>query len=358
MYQEKVIYEFDTTLATLRVYSDYCELEHKKNAMNLVVTSKYFAGKKKFYYSDLIGIQFREAGKITDGYLEFETPGNGTRVAGGAYNSENSISFAKVHTEQMRDIYNFIDGKIAECKRGARHGARSSSSADDLLGYAELLEKGIISQEEFNQKKEELLSGTAQKSDAQSILEARKIDEEQKKKERMIEEERKAEERKIEEERKKAEKAANEEIKRREKEKIRQIGIESKNRNKPLFSAYLIGIGIIYIISLILGISLSSDVGTVIASVIIFATFCHIPTTIFTFLSLNANAYYAGKIKTFKSITVILAILAILIYGIITIASFTMPDSGIVVGMCLCVTLMNILNLVMVNLIKHPKVEE
>ena len=380
MNQDELIYEFDTALAILRVYQDFCEIEHKKKAMNLLVTNKYFAGKKKFYYCDLTSVQFREAGKITDGYLEFETAGTSSGNSGGAYTNENSFAFASVHSEQMRDIYNFIDAKIAECKRGARGGSNAGSSANDLLAYASLLEKGIISQEEFNQKKAELLSGTVQKSDAQSILEARRLEQENKEKERKMEEDRKKEARKAEEDRKKeeqekarkveeeqekarkaeeeakkAQKAINDEIKRQEKENIKRNWKATLESNKPLLIAYFVGLGCIYLASIILGTIMSKDVVSEIISVILFATFLHIPTTILAVATLLVNAHY-GKIRNvLKIVTIILAILPIFVYGLVAVLSLFSPELNTGAGWGACATLMNILNLVIVCLIKKPK---
>ena len=355
MNQDELIYEFDTALAILRVYQDFCEIEHKKKAMNLLVTNKYFAGKKKFYYCDLTSVQFREAGKITDGYLEFETAGTSSSNSSGAYTSENSFAFASAHSEQMRDIYNFIDAKIAECKREARGGINAGSSANDLLAYASLLEKGIISQEEFNRKKAELLSGTVQKSDAQNVLEARRLEQENKEKERIMEAELKKEALKIEAEEKRAQKAINNEIKRQEKEKIKRNWKATLESNKPLIIAYFIGLACIYLASIIFGTIISKNIVGEIFSVILVATFLHIPTTILAIVSLFVNAHY-GKIRTvLRIVTIVLTVLPILFYGLLIIMSLSSPELNTGVGFSTCATLMNILNLVIVCLIKKPK---
>lgn len=152
------IYTMDNKLGTLKVYDTYCLLTAKKNATTLLVTNKFYAGEKKFYYSDLTSVQFREPGSITDGYLEFETPGARSSNNSNAYTSENAISFAKPHLPLMREIYTFIDGKIRECKERKNQPAMAAlSPADELKKYKELLDDGIVTQEEFNQKKKQLL---------------------------------------------------------------------------------------------------------------------------------------------------------------------------------------------------------
>ena len=155
--EEKIVYEITTALAEMKVYEDRCVLSNKKNAFTLLLTNKFFAGEKKFYYSDLTSVQFRKPGAITDGYLEFEYPGSRSGNNGGAYSSENSISFAKGDLEKMEQIYNYIDGRIREIKTKGNSAPSAVSSADELKKFKELLDMGVITQEEFDEKKKQIL---------------------------------------------------------------------------------------------------------------------------------------------------------------------------------------------------------
>ena len=319
---EKIIYEFDTALATLRVYEDYCELEHKKNAANFVLTNKYFAGKKKFYYSDLTAVQFREAGKITDGYLEFEYPGARSGNSGGAYQSENSIAFASVHSAQMKDIYAFIDEKIKECKLGHRIGAKSSSSADDLVKYSELLEKGLITPEEFEEKKQEVLSHKAQKSDAQEILERRQIEERRQKEER----DRQLEiERALEKERRERELQE----KREEAARKEQVLKETIENNKPKKKMLLIEIAASYIVGIVLGAIIDGNIGNAVGYTLIASTFVHLIVTIFTMLALKTSSLNDRAIARYKKLTTVIGILGAVAFGTFGIFAFVTGEAAI-----------------------------
>ncbi len=155
--EEKIVMQISTALAELRVYEDHCVLTAKKNAVSLLITNKFFAGEKKFYYSDLTSVQFREPGRITDGYMEFEYPGSRSGNNSGAYSSENAISFIKKDLDKMKEIYNYVDGKIREYKNKGNGTVQQLSSADELKKFKELLDAGIITQAEFDAKKKELL---------------------------------------------------------------------------------------------------------------------------------------------------------------------------------------------------------
>ena len=155
--EEKIVMQISTALAELKVYEDHCVLTAKKNAVSLLITNKFFAGDKKFYYSDLTSVQFRDPGMITDGYMEFEYPGSRSGNSSGAYSSENAIAFTKKDLEKMKEIYNYVDGKIREYKNKGNGTVQQLSPADELKKFKELLDAGIITQEEFDAKKKELL---------------------------------------------------------------------------------------------------------------------------------------------------------------------------------------------------------
>lgn len=153
----EAVYVAETTFMILKVYNEWCTLTAKRNAGNLLIMDKFFNGEKKYYYSDLTSVQFREPGKVTDGYLEFEYPGSRSGKNDNSYSSENSISYGKQHTPLMKEIYTFIDGRIRECKNGQNQQAIQVSAADELKKYKELLDMGAITQEEFDAKKKQLL---------------------------------------------------------------------------------------------------------------------------------------------------------------------------------------------------------
>lgn len=155
--EEKIVMQISTALAELKVYEDHCVLTAKKNAVSLLITNKFFAGDKKFYYSDLTSVQFRDPGMITDGYMEFEYPGSRSGNSSGAYSSENAIAFTKKDLEKMKEIYNYVDGKIREYKNKGNETVQQLSPADELKKFKELLDAGIITQDEFDAKKKELL---------------------------------------------------------------------------------------------------------------------------------------------------------------------------------------------------------
>ncbi len=74
--------------------------------------------------------------------------------------TENSFTFdTSVQTNEfMAEVANYIKNKVAEYKRGkGQNVVNQVSAADELKKFKELLDMGVITQEEFEAKKKQLL---------------------------------------------------------------------------------------------------------------------------------------------------------------------------------------------------------
>ena len=135
--------------------------QQKKN-LKAFVNGHMFSGTKEYYYTELSSIQFRPAGTIISGFLQFEYPGSqsGKKGLSNNYNSENSFVFEKlrVSNEKMEEVANYIRNKINESKKAASTTIiNETTSADELKKFKELLDMGAITQEEFETKKKQIL---------------------------------------------------------------------------------------------------------------------------------------------------------------------------------------------------------
>jgi len=160
------IYEIDGGVGkTLEVFEDHAALTAKKNAKALL-TGNILGGTKEFYYSDMTSVQYKAANTFLNGYVQFEYPGShsGAKTAfgiGDNYGSENSFAFMKnkVSNEKMEEVVNYIKDKIKEAKKPqAATVVQQVSPAEELKKYKDLLDMDVITQEEFDAKKKELLN--------------------------------------------------------------------------------------------------------------------------------------------------------------------------------------------------------
>lgn len=146
----------------LRVYEDKLELT-QKGVMGALTQG--LAGSKIMYYSDITSIQFKNCG-WTNGFFEFSF-GGGVDRKGGAWSgmlNDNRFTFgkptigkAKELAKEMEKVNEYIQECLRLSKTAPVQQAQSISSADEIKKYKGLLDDGIITQEEFEAKKKQLL---------------------------------------------------------------------------------------------------------------------------------------------------------------------------------------------------------
>jgi len=125
----------------------------RKGAISLLAQG--LKGEKEILIKQISSIQFKKAGNLTNGYIQFAFLG-GQEAKGSLFQAtkdENTIMFKKSQQPDFEEIKSMIETRMAEpeSKKVAGRGI------NDLEKLAELKEKGIISEEEFNAKKKQIL---------------------------------------------------------------------------------------------------------------------------------------------------------------------------------------------------------
>ncbi|MBE6575751.1 MAG: SHOCT domain-containing protein [Ruminococcaceae bacterium] len=140
------------------VYEEKCVIRVNASVGSFI-TGNITDGEKTIYYVDCIGVQFKKSG-FTIGYLQLETASTMMNNRHSNFFNENTFTFEKynVSNEKMKEVANYIKQKVDEAK-SAKHAPISVpiSSADELKKFKELLDSGILTQEEFDAKKKQLL---------------------------------------------------------------------------------------------------------------------------------------------------------------------------------------------------------
>lgn len=157
--------ELKCTNGLLKVYEDKVVIS-RNTAMGFIAQG--LKGDKTFFYSELSSVEYKKPSVFANGYIKFITSGtqetaqnigffgNTTKEA---INDPNTLilrSFNKEIPKKSEELYHYILQKIGEYKN---YNIKSTniSSADEILKFKQLLDQGIISQEEFERKKQELL---------------------------------------------------------------------------------------------------------------------------------------------------------------------------------------------------------
>ena len=111
-------------------------------------------GNKDIMISTISSIQLKNAG-LTNGYIQFAFMG-GKEAKGGLFQGtqdENTVMFSKKQQPLFEQIKETVESRIG----AANNSASPSSDADELLKLAELRDKGILTENEFQKKKEQIL---------------------------------------------------------------------------------------------------------------------------------------------------------------------------------------------------------
>ena len=124
----------------------------QKGLLNTI--TKGLVGAKTFSVKNLSGVQYKAPG-MTTGYIQFVLIGSNETKSGvfGAVKDENTILFTKKEESLIRELKEFIEYSI----ENPNSQKKEESGFSDLHKLKELLDDGIITEEEFAVKKKQIL---------------------------------------------------------------------------------------------------------------------------------------------------------------------------------------------------------
>lgn len=126
------------------------------------LVNKGLKGTKEIPFSSIGAIQFKKAGFLTNGYLQFSIVGGNENTGGlfAAVRDENSFLFRVRDNDQVLKIKEFISSEVLAVKTPqmtAPTPTATSSLSGELQNLADLKEKGVLSEEEFQAAKKKLI---------------------------------------------------------------------------------------------------------------------------------------------------------------------------------------------------------
>jgi hypothetical protein len=135
----------------VEVFDDHLVLSHR-GVLGFLTNG--IKGDKTIPYSSITAVQFRDAGLWTNGYIQFSVKG-GMENTGGLFAAtadENTVMF---RTGEQAERFARLKQLVESRMRTAAEPPRSH--ADELEKFAALRDRGIITNDEFEKKKRELL---------------------------------------------------------------------------------------------------------------------------------------------------------------------------------------------------------
>lgn len=117
-------------------------------------------GEKTIPFKNITAIQLKKPG-MTNGYIQFTLLG-GNESKGGVFAAaadENTLMFSKKYLDDMVELKDFIESQQSKINsQNVVNNISEKSVAEQIKEFKELLDLDIITQEEFDKKKLELLS--------------------------------------------------------------------------------------------------------------------------------------------------------------------------------------------------------
>lgn len=146
------------------VYEDKVVI-NTKVTIGSILTHNATDGEKTIYFSDCIGIQFKPS-RTTIGYLQIETASSSGNNRGNNFFNENSFTYdtSVISNRKMEEVANYVKKQIDIIKKSnyqpalpANNNTNPSLIADELIKLKQLVDMGVLTQEEFDAKKKQLL---------------------------------------------------------------------------------------------------------------------------------------------------------------------------------------------------------
>jgi hypothetical protein len=122
-------------------------------------------GEKRIPLASVHGVQWKPAGMLVNGYIQFETSGGGgTRARAGrqtqnAVTDENSVVFTRKQMPAFEELRVAVEQGIAARHLTQAPVAAAVSLADEVAKLSALVVQGVLSPQEFERAKARLLAG-------------------------------------------------------------------------------------------------------------------------------------------------------------------------------------------------------
>lgn len=153
-----LVFEIEGEGANLEIYEDKVVIKRKG-----ILSAATMRADKTIYISAIGSINLKNPGMISGGILNFGT-GNSNEtinlIGSGVFTQfdDNSFIYLKKSHQAVLKAKEYIEKRMLELKNPTSPiQVQQLSAADELRKFKQLLDDGIISQAEFDEKKKQLL---------------------------------------------------------------------------------------------------------------------------------------------------------------------------------------------------------
>ncbi|MFS0783294.1 SHOCT domain-containing protein [Bacillus sp. 1P06AnD] len=151
-------FEFKAAGKTLVTIDNQFLRIKRKGALNFF--NHGMDGEKTIDITNMSGVQVKKAGSMTNGYIQFIFMGSKENKGGlmAATKDENTIMYAKKEQSYVDEIQKYVEDMIANRnKNSVIIQEVKTDVSEEIRKFKALMDDGIISEEEFQSKKKQLL---------------------------------------------------------------------------------------------------------------------------------------------------------------------------------------------------------
>jgi hypothetical protein len=141
-----------TNSATIRITPEYVQIA--KRGIGALWQGGPWHGARQIALDQITAIEWRDAGLIKEGYLQIVYSGN---VPRDPYHDESAVIFKKRNQGKLEEVKVELERRVKEARAAARGAPVAQSGADEIGRLAELRDRGILTEDEFQAKKQQIL---------------------------------------------------------------------------------------------------------------------------------------------------------------------------------------------------------
>lgn len=116
-------------------------------------------GEKEILIEHVTSVQFKEAGAVVNGFIQFAFTGGreATRGLFEAALDENTVTFTSDQEPEFRKLKRALDDRRAALRALPQPASQVRGAFDDLEHLARLRDRGVVTEAEFQAKKQQIL---------------------------------------------------------------------------------------------------------------------------------------------------------------------------------------------------------
>lgn len=152
----EILFKANGRNGLIELYENQLVIKKKLGGLKRMLTT----GDKEIFLDNIKNVNYKSANSMTWGFIQFETAQNTKELSKGSLmsspNDDYSVNFSKKQQPEFEKLKTEIN-ELRSRNNSQTIIQNQFSEADELEKLADLKEKGILTQEEFDQKKKQIL---------------------------------------------------------------------------------------------------------------------------------------------------------------------------------------------------------